>query len=653
MHLVGWIHNTYSWYRNNALVSTVNGLENYAITTEGTYKVEVRNSSVPGLTLMSRDYLYNPGSLEQDRLALIALYNSTNGALWKNRNSWQIPGNIGESPCGWFGITCSGGRVDRINLGSNNLVGSIPAEIGNLYHLQDLAVNNNLLNGGIPSQLGKLSSLKNLNLGTNQLTGSIPSELGNLNQLETFFLQSNRLSGSIPIELGNLSRLIFLWISYNQLSGNIPDQLNKLPQLQQLLLNDNQLQGSIPSSLGNLGQLKMLSLANNQLVGTIPNQLSNLSKLEHLFLSLNQLTGSIPSELRKLSLARQLSLGQNLLSGEIPSELGQMSALEYLDLNTNNLSGTIPPSLGSLTKLLSLNLEHNSLSGAIPSELGNLLKLNVFFVRFNELSGAIPSSLGNLTGLTNLNVQSNRLTGIIPSELGNLTNLIYLNLNYNRLSGNIPAQLGTLSNLQELGLSGNLLTGTIPALTNIPVSAYVNFSSNGFTFDGLESNSNKIDYYVFQSNIPIEVNRSTLSVNAGGTLARNTYKWFKNGTIVATIIGNNSFTMTGTGTYFVQITNNLATGLTLNSVSHFYNDALPVNLVNFIVKQTSTGNLLKWSTTSETNNAGFEIERSIDAKLFEKIGYVDGKGESATLQSYQFSDQNPLPISYYRLKQLS
>ncbi|MEN8220437.1 MAG: hypothetical protein ABFS56_29630, partial [Pseudomonadota bacterium] len=38
--------------------------------------------------------------------ALIALYNSTDGANWSNKTGW----NLTNTPCSWYGIQCSGGH---------------------------------------------------------------------------------------------------------------------------------------------------------------------------------------------------------------------------------------------------------------------------------------------------------------------------------------------------------------------------------------------------------------------------------------------------------------------------------------------------------------------------------------------------------------
>ena len=63
---------------------------------------------------------------------------------------------------------------------------------------------------------------------------------------------------------------------------------------------------------------------------------------------------------------------------------------------------------------------------------------------------------------------------------------------------------------------------------------------------------------------------------------------------------------------------------------------------------------LFWTTESERNNKGFEIQRGIDGSSFDKIGWADGHGTTAIAHSYQHKDGGLRAglIYYYRLKQV-
>ncbi|MCH9029521.1 MAG: fibronectin type III domain-containing protein [Bacteroidetes bacterium] len=88
---------------------------------------------------------------------------------------------------------------------------------------------------------------------------------------------------------------------------------------------------------------------------------------------------------------------------------------------------------------------------------------------------------------------------------------------------------------------------------------------------------------------------------------------------------------------------------------------LPVELVSFTGKVKDQNVYLKWSTATEVNNYGFEVERKVSSKSassgatgnWEKIAFLEGFGNSNSPKKYSFTDEG---ISYgvytYRLKQI-
>ena len=280
-----------------------------------------------------------------DKAALMALYNATDGANWSRSDNWGTSAPLDQ----WHGVTVdTNGRVIRLELPENQLSGPIPAELGDLANLEWLDLGRNALTGSIPPELAKLTNLETLDLayGENALSGSIPPELGNLTNLTWLRLAGNTLSGSIPQELGQLGNLQRLDLDHNELSGSVPSWLGNLTNLHALDLAGNQLSGSIPPELGKLTNLQSwLLLFNNQLSGPIPPELGDLAKLEELILGGNQLSGPIPAELGDLANLERLWLDGNELSGPIPAELGDLANLQWLLLSGNQLSGCIPDGL--------------------------------------------------------------------------------------------------------------------------------------------------------------------------------------------------------------------------------------------------------------------------------------------------------------------
>lgn len=79
---------------------------------------------------------------------------------------------------------------------------------------------------------------------------------------------------------------------------------------------------------------------------------------------------------------------------------------------------------------------------------------------------------------------------------------------------------------------------------------------------------------------------------------------------------------------------------------------LPVELTSFTANVNENNVRLKWSTATEINNSGFEVERK-SFQDWEKIGFIPGFGTTTEVHSYSFIDANILSGTYnYRLKQV-
>jgi len=80
--------------------------------------------------------------------------------------------------------------------------------------------------------------------------------------------------------------------------------------------------------------------------------------------------------------------------------------------------------------------------------------------------------------------------------------------------------------------------------------------------------------------------------------------------------------------------------------------ALPVELISFSGEAQSGNTALSWSTASETNNAGFDVQRSHDGTQFETLSFVNGMGTTNEVHNYTLIDYNPRSgTNYYRLVQ--
>jgi hypothetical protein len=117
------------------------------------------------------------------------------------------------------------------------------------------------------------------------------------------------------------------------------------------------------------------------------------------------------------------------------------------------------------------------------------------------------------------------------------------------------------------------------------------------------------------------------------------------------------------GTFLTSITieydnapgvdNNPATqSIAIGSVS-FFQSPLPVTLSDFNGHRDVADVILNWTTSQELKSAAFEIERSTEGALWEKIGTVQAAGNSSSPIDYSFTDRSPTgSILLYRLKQI-
>jgi len=170
------------------------------------------------------------------RDALIAIYNSTNGSNWNNNTNWLSTEPIST----WHGVTVKGNKVTELELGDNNLTGTLPPEIGDLTGLQYLSFYyGNSINGNLPPEIGNLTELRLISIENNNFTGEIPASYANLTNIRGFWFNNNQLSGEIPsFVTSNYPNLVFFDISYNNFQGVLPD-FTVLANLRYLSISNN------------------------------------------------------------------------------------------------------------------------------------------------------------------------------------------------------------------------------------------------------------------------------------------------------------------------------------------------------------------------------------------------------------------------------
>ncbi|XP_011626118.1 probable leucine-rich repeat receptor-like protein kinase At1g35710 [Amborella trichopoda] len=466
-------------------------------------------------------------------------------------NSWILNPNNKTSHRGWIGIDCNdqarvtgvslvrfnlNGTLDQfdfpslpclatLDLSFNHLDGTIPATIGTLSNLTDLALLRNGFSTPIPNSLdapkhfnpqsfnmwsefkysssnwiyeepvfigslrepshrlsGSLpSSISGLPLVTlftddNNFSGAIPADFGQSNQLEDINFSSNSFYGALPSRVCDNNKLMYFDASYYSFMGLLPESLRNCTSLIWLSLNKNYLDGNISEDLGNYPDLSGLYISENQFFGFIPQNIGKtMPNLTFLSVGNNHITGPIPSTLMSL---QYLNASYNHITGNIPSSMPNMMRLS---LSNNLITGSTSASVGNMSELAIFNLSENNLTGTMPSLPPTL---NYFMISNNHIMGNIPNSIGYLSNVYILDVYGNGLSGIIPPSSGNCSLLEVLDLSNNNLLENIPWSLGNLENLLTFRLNDNKLSGEIPSsLKNCSNLEIIDFGENQLSGD--------------------------------------------------------------------------------------------------------------------------------------------------------------------------
>jgi len=329
----------------------VEKLENAILKVFGTTKGNIFDMNTPEgkgrdwMVNSDRGILLDEEKRVQQRYILSVFHFATNGNIW--RSKWLNPE---RSECEWYGVTCNATNsiIERIDIGENNVSGTIPNEIASLSDLIYLNVSHNNITGKIPTKFfDLLSDLETLDMQQNQMTGKIPERSIFISKsgLRMIDLGSNQFTGVFPF-FKNVESVRF--------------GMNNLTSIDSLYTTDSQ-------------SLKEFRGFHNQLTGSLPTAWRSNTLIE-LDLGYNFWTGTIPQDLWNLPSLKTLWLDHCNLTGPLPT-FSESTSMHRLWLDSNLLSGTIPPGFGwNWTKLYSVKLQDNQLTGSITLEQCNRWK---------------------------------------------------------------------------------------------------------------------------------------------------------------------------------------------------------------------------------------------------------------------------------------
>lgn len=413
-----------------------------------------------------------------DSLALVELYESTDGWNWKT--PWDT-----ESPVStWKGVTVSPRgtslRVVELNLEDQEIDAPLPECIKNLTELSTFISNKNVMGTTLPLFFTEMPKLKRLILGGSGFNGPIPEQYYEMTQLETLQLENNKLTGGISPKISQLTKLTNLSFGDCGLTGVIPTSVGTMAALTDINLFGNNFEGELPAEIGNIPTIKYIRLDNNpRLTGGIPESWGQIDSLKVLNISDNpMMKGALPASLGNCKILWEVLVSFSGTTGTIPDEWINAKGLETFQAYNTQMSGELPAweKHPSLTNLIIRNNKalpgeapynyENHFTGQIPGFVGHL---EIFNARNCDFEGTLNESIINTITLQDIDIaNSTKLTGEVPSDFWLRTSVVNLDLSGTQLTGKLPTkeEYATLKeplSIQSFNVENCKFYGPIPA----------------------------------------------------------------------------------------------------------------------------------------------------------------------------------------------
>lgn len=439
------------------------------------------------------------------------------------------------------------------------------------------------------------------------------------------FVTSELTTGSAYVDLHVMD------VHGNFISQRFPiDITTVLPDTKPVLIPDPNLATAIRGHLGlahghPITQLDMLGLRRLE---AYAKQITDLTGLQHAInlesigLNDNQVVDLTP--LAQLTALKTLSIVRNKVSDVRP--LTGLTQLRLLEISANHINDVRP--LAGLVQLSRLIMSSNQVSDILP--LKGLKNLRTLYLNHNQITDAALTLLAEFPELLTLELSANQIHDIAP--LAKLTGLNALTLTANPISDLTP--LAGLTQLNRLSLGGCHISDITP-LKELKDLQLLGLPSNQISditpLEGLKN----LRVLSLDNNQISDVSSLTGLVNLEHlSLAGNSIKNRK--PLLALLRGNPN----------VKIY--LKRG----------GEPLPVTLSHFRAEHTSAGIVLKWTTESELDNAGFYIYRSETKNGEFKIvnpTMIQGAGTTSERHTYTWTDTSAKPntVYYYRIEDIS
>lgn len=603
-------------------------------------------TSVFSLTINNNDNLLNLTGLEN--------VNIINGV--------SIANNDGLTSLD--GLDSFGDNISGISIDNNDAL----TNLNGLENLTDVGHTISIKNNDALTSLDGLSnfnSTRNLIISYNPLL----TNLQGLEQLTSIhgyefglvIVENNMmtdLSGMQSIDIIN-----DLFIKSNDALTSL-NGLGNITELNDVTIENNNALTNL-SGLDNITDISELNIENNDALTDL-SELTNLTEIDRLFITNNDVLTDI-SALSNLTDLYYLSIRNNL-------SLPNLNGLENV-VNVPNSFSIIITGNAALSDISGLNILsfYANIRSLYLNNNPNLSMCSEEGLCYYLATGSPAYIYANATGCNSVDeILSMCTIDSPPCPPGGMTftsqtQIDSFAINYPdcyKIFGHVMITSDGINNLNGLSqittVDGNLSICDNPLLTNI---SDLNFRLlvNGNLWiknnDALIENDRYIDFngqLIIEDNAVLE---NLIGIDNYGIADNITF---------LIITDNPNLSYCGVVEYGGQgicdyVTFDLGPYVIANNAPGCSDEAeiagncgfFSVELTDFQAKTQHKTVLLTWETATESNNAGFEIQRSKDGTTWERIAWQEGQGTSTTLHRYNHTDKNPLfGRSYYRLKQI-
>ena len=433
--------------------------------------------------------------------------------------------------------------------------------------------------------------------------------------LTEFVVPERQITDLIGLE--HAVRLRRLVLQPNQIHDITP--ISKMKELTQLSIGNNNISNIQPVS--ELAYLSDLMIEENNIVDITP--IASLRELTYLVIFDNPVSDITP--ISSLTNLQDLQLYNVRVSDISPVRWEELVNLEHILIHKSPLSDITP--FSSLTNIKNISMQDNNIVNIPPFlELKRLQSLSIVQ---NQITDITP--IATLKNLIFLDLRINQITDITP--ISHNTNLKSLQLSQNQIIDIKP--VAELINLQSLGLSVNQISD-VSALSELTNLQWLGLVENQIVDVNPLAGLDKLEMLALANNQISDVSPLIELINLSFlSLVNNP---IKNRKPLLTLLKRNPQAK-------IYLTHN-------------YNKPLPINLSRFRAERTDEGVVLKWTTESEVDNAGFYIYRSKKKDgVFMVVNptMIQGAGTTGQRNEYTWTDTaaKPNTVYYYQIEDVS